>query len=60
MRTTYEHDIDNSGIVVKWTRGGRVWTLDEFQALRHRFSELWDDYFEDDQQKLLEMFARDE
>ena len=45
MRSTYEHAIDDVGTIATWTRGGREWTIEEWQNLVRRLSEMWEDHF---------------
>ncbi|KAM6528957.1 hypothetical protein FALCPG4_009909 [Fusarium falciforme] len=50
----YKHSVPHTNETVEWTRTGRIWTEEECDGLRARFSALWDAFFGENEREFLE------
>ncbi|KAL2686857.1 hypothetical protein Neosp_004399 [[Neocosmospora] mangrovei] len=50
----YKHSVPHTKETVEWTRTGRIWTEEESDGLRARFSALWDVFFGENEREFLE------
>ncbi|KAF5639240.1 serine threonine kinase [Fusarium sp. NRRL 52700] len=56
MTLTYDQPIPYAKDTMRWTRGGRKWSEEEYDALKAQFSSLWDIFFGEVEEQFMSRF----